>query len=309
MDELPAIGFGTWRAIKSESLIEAIQHGVGQAGSRHIDCAHAYGNKAVVGASLKSLFDRGGVAHQDLWVTSKLWNTFHDPANVERAFRTTLANLGPDYLDLYLIHFSVSFQFVDDETLNPKDSDGETQFSRVPLLATWRAMENLVALGLVRRIGTSNFTIAMLEKIRCGPEVAIQPWTNQLEQHLCNQQYPMLWYLRDRGIVPIGYSALGTKDFSKPKDPMLLDDPKLAAVAREAGQTPEAVEIRFIQALNPGGAVLVKSVNRERIWANLHMSQFELLEEQIGRLKARDRCFRYMNAQRIWNFDPRGEGW
>jgi diketogulonate reductase-like aldo/keto reductase len=149
----------------------------------------------------------------------------------------------------------------------------------------------------------------MLEKIRFGQGITIQPWANQLELHLYNQQGPLLQYLRARGIVAIGYSTLGTRDWSKPGDPVLLDDPELAAVASEVGQAPAAVEIRFVQALNPGGAVLVKSVNADRIWANLHVPEFELSEEQIARLKGRDRCFRYVNPQRIWNIDPLGDGW
>jgi aldehyde reductase len=305
----PAIGLGTWKAPKTEVLVEAIRYAVEEAGYRHIDCAACYGNEAVVGQAISDLMTRGVVKREELWITSKLWCTRHRPDLVEVGVRQTLADLKIDYLDLYLIHHAASFVITDDDNQFPRDDQGAMRLDKVPLIDTWRAMERLVDIGLVRYIGVSNFTIAMLERIRYAPGVKIQPFVNQIEFHLYMQQEPLRQYLSARGILLEGYSPLGSGDFRKPDEPVLLEDEELNAVAKELNQQVGSVALKFLQQISGGATLLVKSVTPARIQSNIHLDGIRLTDEQIERLKRRERCYRFVDVRRLWRHDVCGDEW
>jgi hypothetical protein len=142
------------------------------------------------------------------------------------------------------------------------------------------------------------------------PDIKIQPYANQVEFHLYMQQEPLRWYLKMRGIIMEGYSTLGTNDWRKPHEPVVLQDEVLKQVAEETGQTVGAVELRFLDQLGEGEIILLaKSVTPSRIKANIEIDGFTLTDEQMERLKKREMCYRFVNPRNNWGHDILGDGW
>ena len=159
---IPAVGYGCWKVgrDKAAQLVENVI----SAGYKHIDGACDYANEKEVGEGIRNAISAGKIKREELFVTSKLWNTFHHPDHVEAACRRSLTDMGLEYLDLYLIHFPISLKYVPFDTryppewLNdPNSTDKKMVFEDVPIMDTWRAMESLVEKGLVRNIGVSNW--------------------------------------------------------------------------------------------------------------------------------------------------------
>ncbi|MEM9164887.1 MAG: aldo/keto reductase, partial [Cyanobacteria bacterium P01_F01_bin.4] len=153
--KIPAFGLGTWKSHEGDayqSVKEAIRIGY-----RHIDGAWIYGNEAEVGRAICESISDGVVAREDLFVTSKLWNSFHAPDDVETGCRETLTSFGLEYLDLYLIHWPVAFR---PGPVMPEGPEGFWPLSEMPLSKTFKAMVKLRDQGLVKSVGVSNFTIS-----------------------------------------------------------------------------------------------------------------------------------------------------
>lgn len=308
--EIPPIALGTWKSNNPDELKEAIRYAVEEAGYRHIDCAACYENEKVVGEALKELFDRGVVKREELWITSKLWCTKHKKELVEVGLKNTLADLQLDYLDLYLMHYPCAFKVTENDDLFPRETeDGPVLMdTEVSVFETWKAMEELVDKKLCRYIGVSNFSINMLERLKYNPEVKIQPYANQIEYHLYMQQGPLIKYLKENGILFEGYSPLGTNDWRKPEEPCVLEDPVLNEVATEVKKSVGQVALRFLQQNNPGCILLAKSVHPERIKMNIDLG-FDLSDDQIAKLKGRERVYRFVSPQKNWGCDVIGDGW
>lgn len=168
---IPAVGLGTWQSERGQ-VSNAVAVAI-KGGYRHIDAAWIYGNEEEVGEGIR----KGGLPRDQLFITSKLWNTFHDPSTVEGTLRETLKRLDVDYLDLYLMHWPVA------QKKNPAGKGVVVDMNlTLDHLPTWRAMESMVEQGLVREIGVSNFTIGRLEKLM--KQAKIQPSVNQVELNL-----------------------------------------------------------------------------------------------------------------------------
>ncbi len=184
--DMPQIGIGLWKVAPEDceaTILEAVK-----AGYRHFDCAADYANETAVGEGIAAAIAQGLVTRDELWITSKLWNTFHAPEHVELACRKSLADLGLDYLDLYLIHFPIALAYVPIETRYPPewiyDPDAENPEmvrAPVPLHETWAAMECLVDLGLVRQIGICNYNSALVHDLMSYAK--IPPAALQIEAH------------------------------------------------------------------------------------------------------------------------------
>jgi aldehyde reductase len=306
--ECPRLVLGTYEITQAEDLGELLRYALEDCGYRHIDCARRYENQEEIGAALQFVFGRGKVKREDVWITSKLWNNAHEPERVEAACRDTLGQLKLDYLDLYLIHQPISVEYKGIAEFQPVDEHGNTLFLNTPIAATWKAMEALVEKGLARHIGVSNFTIAMLEKMRHNPDIRIQPFTNQVEFHLFMQQEPMRWYLKQRGILLSAYSPLGAPGFQKNRI-RLLEDPTLVAVSKETGRSPAAVALRFLDQIEDNMALIVKSASKERLKMNTEYKSFSLSDEQIAKLKQCEKCYRYWRYQEEFGVDILGDGW
>jgi diketogulonate reductase-like aldo/keto reductase len=175
---MPVLGFGTLIP-DAAATISATRDAL-EAGFRHFDCAERYRNEREVGQALHTGLVAGGIAREDIFVTTKLWNSNHRPERVESAFEASLARLGLNYLDLYLIHTPYAIQPGDDQ--DPRDQNGDILYDRgVTLLDTWRAMENLVDRGKCRAIGLSDITLDGASSIY--ESARIKPAVVQIEAH------------------------------------------------------------------------------------------------------------------------------
>ncbi|KAF9038773.1 Aldo/keto reductase, partial [Hymenopellis radicata] len=268
--DIPAIGLGTWQS-KPEEVIAAVSHAL-KSGYRHIDCAWGYGNEKDVGEGIR----QSGVPRSEIFITSKVWGTWHN--RVEECLDQSLANLGVDYLDLYLVHWPVALNPNGNHPFIPTLPDGKRDVVHSWKVAdTWAQMEQLVKKGKVRSIGVSNCSKLKLDELL--PTATIVPATNQLEIHVYNPQHELLAYCKSKGILPQAYSPLGSTN-----SPLLADD-VVVEIAGKDSIPPADVLLGWI--LAKGYVVLPKSVTPSRISANLSgalAGQKKLTPEDIEKL-------------------------
>jgi diketogulonate reductase-like aldo/keto reductase len=207
--KIPALGLGTWKSEKGK-VAQVIEKAIVDFDYRHIDCASVYGNEKEIGRAFKKVFLSKKVSRNDLFVTSKLWNTKHHPDNVEKACKQTLNDLQIDYLDLYLMHWGIAF--APGSNLEPIDKNGMVKTEPVSIKETWQAMEKLVENGLVKSIGVSNFTVMMI--IDLLSYAKIKPVINQVEVHPYNSQQELVDFCHKQGIQVTAYSPLGSSDLN-----------------------------------------------------------------------------------------------
>jgi D-xylose reductase len=284
--ELPSVGFGLWkvdRATAGETTKQAI--GVGY---RHLDCACDYGNEAEVGRGIAAAVAEGLCKRDDLWVTSKLWNTYHAPEHVRLACERSLQDLGLQQLDLYLIHFPIAQKFVPFDVryppgwhFDPAAPKPHMEFARVPVSETWKAMEQLVDDGLVKHIGICNFGTSLLRDLLSYAR--IRPAVLQIESHPYLTQDKLLRLCRDEQIAVTAFSPLGPASYyslgmASPAD-SLLDNPVIQCIAMERSRTPAQVLLRW--GIQRGTAVIPKSSGIEHMRENLDVFDFELTEADM----------------------------
>jgi len=218
------------------------------------------------------------VKREDLFIVSKLWNSYHEAKHVELGIRQTLQDLKLDYLDLYLIHWPVSFEYAGAEKF-PKLSDGTIKYAKVDIIETWLAMEALVRKGLTKAIGLSNFNSKQITRVLT--EGKIKPACLQIEVHPWLNQEKIIKFANERGIKVVAYSPLGSSDrpWAKPGDPTLLQDEKVGQVAKKYDRSPAQVLLRFN--IQRGVAVIPKSVNPIRLAQNKDVFTFDLSDSDM----------------------------
>ena len=317
MEKFPRIGLGTLNIPNNDAGTENIRLAIEDAGYRYIDTARHYGNHEVIGKALNDLFTRKVVKREELWITTKLPNYKHHPEDVEGECRQALKELQIEYLDLYLVHWPFAHQ--QNNAANglhtkgkpgvfPTDENGNIILDRsISFIDTWIAMENLVKLGLVKRIGVCNATIELLERIRYDKRVTIQPYVDQVELHVYMQQNPLIDYCEKRNIQITGFFVLGGDGHIE--GPKILEDPVLNEVAKEVNQPPSLVAIKYILSLSQNINVIIKSSSLEHLKSNLNPG-FDLTEEQMNKLAGLQRCFRFANQIPVFQkFCPFSDNW
>jgi len=275
---MPALGFGTLLP-DAAVTITATRDALG-AGFRHFDCAERYRNEREVGTALHAGLASGGIAREDVFVTTKLWNSNHRPERVEPAFQASLNRLGLKYLDLYLIHTPFAFQPGDEQ--DPRDQNGNVIYDRgVTLLDTWRAMETLLDHGKCRAIGLSDIG---LDELKLIYEAArIKPAVVQVESHPYLPETELLEFCKEKGIVLLAFAPLGHGTRPGP-----LEDPVITAIAARVGKTPAQVLLAW--AVQRGTALLTTPRSAAHARENFDISALpEDALGEINRVKTRQR--------------------
>ena len=292
---LPAIGLGTFGSdhVTAEQVGSAVR-GAAEAGYRHFDCASVYGNEPEVGASLEAVF-AGGIRREDVWVTSKLWNDRHSEDDVIASCRKSLADLRLEYLDLYLVHWPFPNFHPPGCDVTARSPDAKPYIHQ-NYMKTWRKMEALVDLGLVRHIGTSNMTIPKLKLLLA--DARIKPAVNEMELHPHFQQPELFQFVVENGMQAVGYCPLGSPGRPErdrtPDDTAPTGDPVIVEIARRHGIHPAQVCIKW--AVQRGQTPIPFSINNYR--ANLACVAGDSLSgEEMRQIGELDRNCRLIKGQ------------
>jgi diketogulonate reductase-like aldo/keto reductase len=257
---LPAVGFGTLIP-DLEATKEATKAAL-ETGFRHLDCAERYHNEASVGDAMQEVFKARTALRENVFVTTKLWNTNHRPERVKPAFDASLRRLRLDYLDCYLIHTPFAFRPGDEQ--DPRDASGRVIYDPgVTLRETWQALERLVDDGHCRSIGLSDVTLPRLQEIVASGR--IKPAIVQVESHPYLPEWDLLEFCREHGIILQAFAALGHA-----LEPRVLNDPVIVAIAQRVGKTPAQVILAW--AVQRGTAFLTTSIKPQRIRENFDIS-------------------------------------
>jgi alcohol dehydrogenase (NADP+) len=282
---MPALGFGT--LIPDAAVTISATRDALEAGFRHFDCAERYRNEREVGEALQAGLAAGGIAREDLFVTTKLWNSNHRPERVEPAFEASLGRLRLNYLDLYLIHTPFAFQAGDEQ--DPRDENGNVIYDRgVTLLDTWKAMESLVDHGRCRAIGLSDITLDGL--LPLYEEARIKPAVVQVEAHPYLPETELLEFCKEKGIVFLAFAPLGHG-----MRPGLIEDPVITEIAAQVGKTPAQVLLAW--AVQRGTALLTTPKTADRARENFNVSALpEDAFEAINRIQTRQRLNDVVNT-------------
>jgi diketogulonate reductase-like aldo/keto reductase len=258
--ELPAVGFGT--LIPDPVATKQATKAALEVGFRHFDCAERYRNEEAVGEAMQEVFKAGTVRREDVFVTTKLWNTNHRPERVKPAFDASRRRLRVDYIDCYIIHTPFAFKPGDEQ--DPRDEQGRVVYDAgVTLLQTWGALERLVDEGHCRSIGLSDITLDKLREIVAGAR--IKPAIVQVESHPFLPEWDLLEFCREQGIVLLAFAALGHA-----MEPSVLNDPVIAAIAQRVHKTPAQVALAW--AVQRGTAFLTTSTKPRRIQESFEIS-------------------------------------
>ncbi|QCB50212.1 aldo/keto reductase [Rhodococcus sp. PAMC28707] len=247
---IPQLGFGVWQ-VPDDGAQAAVAEAL-EVGYRSIDTAKVYENETGTGKAVAE----SGISRDELFITTKLWNDDQGYDSTLKAFDASMARLGLDYLDLYLIHWQ--------------------QLDRNKYIETFKAFQKLKADGRIGSIGVSNFTIPTLEKLI--EEVGETPSVNQIEVHPHFVQSELRAFHTEKGIATEAWSPLGSGT--------VLDDPALAPIAEAHGVTPAQVVLRWH--IQHGNVVIPKSVTPKRIASNFDVFGFELTNDEVAQINALD---------------------
>ena len=292
------MGLGLWKIepeITADIVVAAMD-----CGYRHFDCACDYGNEAQVGTGLRRGIDSGVVRREDLWITSKLWNSFHRAQHVRPALLKSLQDLQLDYLDLYLIHFPIASAYVPIDQryppgwfADPDDPDPKMIPDRVPIIETWQALEELKNEGLIREIGVSNFGTSLLRDLI--NQASIPPAMLQIEMHPYLTQTKLTRFCHESGIAVTAFSPLGAQSYFQlnmaEQDEAVIENATVKAIASAHHRTAAQILLRW--GIQRGTSIVPKTSSLDRLRENLEIFDFELTDLEMEAITAlnRDRRF------------------
>ncbi|GMQ64304.1 aldo/keto reductase [Vallitalea maricola] len=296
-DEMPAVGLGTFGSDRftanqiSDAVLGAIS-----VGYRHIDCASVYENEKEIGESLEIAM-KNGMKREDLWINSKVWNDMHGDGDVLISVAKTLKDLKLDYLDLYLIHWPFPNYHAPGCSVDSR-SENAHPYIHEEFMKTWRQMERLVDMGLVRNIGTSNMTKAKFELLL--KDARIKPAVNEMEQHPHFQQQELFDFCIKNNIQPIGFCPIGSptrpgRDKTE-NDTVDIEDPVILAAAKRLGVHPAVVCIKW--AVQRGQVPIPFSVKRNEYLSNIKcVTENPLTDEEMEAISKIDKNCRLIKGQ------------
>jgi alcohol dehydrogenase (NADP+) len=266
---IPVLGLGTFGSdnYSAQQIAAAVGYAI-RNGYRHIDCASVYMNEPEIGSVISSLLKEGVVSREELWITSKVWNDSHGEGEVIASCKKSLSDLQLEYLDLYLVHWPFPNYHApgcDGDARNPDSRP----YIHEKYLVVWRQMEQLLEMGLVKSIGTSNMTIPKMELLL--KDAKIKPVVNEMELHPHFQQQELFDYMVKNNIQPIGYSPIGSprrpeRDRTE-HDTVDIDDPIIISIAERLNIHPAEVCIKW--GIQRGEVVIPFSVSPSKIISNL----------------------------------------
>ncbi len=297
-DKMPALGLGTWLSKRGE-VYAAVREAL-RIGYRHFDCAFIYANEAEIGNALKDAMRADEVKREELWITSKLWNTEHRLERVQPALEKALKDLQLDYLDLYLVHWPVALK--EDARGLPFKPEDFYPIDDIPMSETWLGMEQVLDKGLCRHIGVSNFNVPKLRRLLS--EAKHKPELNQIEMHPFLQQKDLISFAKEQRMLLTAYSPLGARGNppapgAAPK-PDMFQNPVISEIATKYNSHPSQVMIQW--AINRGTSVIPKSVNPDRLRSNFEAHKLELSDDDMNRLNDLDRNYRFVTGS-FWTVE------
>ena len=274
---MPALGFGTFSNVDSPDEMEDAVYNALEIGYRSLDCAEAYKNEEFIGKGLRRALKDGIVSRESVYITSKVWQTNHEAKRVREACLNSLKCLGLAYLDLYLMHWPIAWEYTNTECepLIPLDENGRVAMSKsgCSIHETWRAMEALVSDGLVKSIGVSNFSSVQLADLMTYAKIL--PSVNQIECHPFLQQHNLRAMCAQYNICIVSYSPLGRPGNIEENEPKLLEHEVVLGIAKDKGLSPAQVLLQW-QFLN-GLAAIPKSTKISHMKEN-----FDCMKVQIS---------------------------
>ncbi len=296
--QMPAIGLGTFGSdhVSNDAVAQAVKTAI-EMGYRHIDCASVYGNEAEIGQVLSETLASGTVSRDELWITSKLWNDKHAEEDVIASCQKSLADLQLDYLELYLVHWPFPNFHAKGCDVSSRSPDAKP-YIHANFMKTWRQMEKLVEMGLVKNIGTSNMTQPKLELLLA--DAAIKPVINEMEIHPHFQQQELYDYVVSQDIQPVGFCPIGSP--ARPErdksadDTVDTEDPVLCEIAAKHGLHPATLCVKWAE--QRGQIPIPFSTNPRNMLANLKSLTTEKLSDaEMEALSKIDKNCRLIKGQ------------
>ncbi|XP_055604099.1 1,5-anhydro-D-fructose reductase-like [Uranotaenia lowii] len=275
---IPALGLRTYLA-KGKSGIELIKKSI-ELGYRFIDTAFLYENEMECGQAIREKIADGTIERKDVFVSSKLWNSHHEPEHVPIAFQQTLDRLGLEYLDLYLMHSPMGFQFrgFEHADANPKDDEGNLIFSDVDYVDTWKAMEKLVKGGKVRSIGLSNFNYEQILRILDFAEIC--PVNNQIEVNPGWRQKSLIDQCKRLGITVTAFSPMGRPHRFTYGNKSAFGNSDVANIGRKYRKSDAQIILRYLIQL--GTIPIPYAEEKDHLRQNIDVFDFTLNDEEIA---------------------------
>ena len=297
-DQLPTVGLGLWKIAKDDTA-RVVRDAI-ETGYRHFDCACDYGNEAEAGQGFRDAFAAGLCKREDLWITSKLWNTYHAAEHVRPACERSLKDLGLDYLDLYHIHFPIAQKHVPFELryppewiTDPAGQNPQVELTSVPISETWTAMEQLSDDGLAKNIGVCNFGTSLLRDLLSYAKIV--PAVLQIELHPYLTQEKLLRFCRESSIAVTAFSPLGAQSYFSlnmaEADESVLNNETVKTIALAYDRSPAQIVQRW--AVQRGTAIVPKTTSVERLRENLAIFDFELSADEMSAISALNRNRRF----------------
>ncbi|XP_054162256.1 1,5-anhydro-D-fructose reductase-like [Oppia nitens] len=282
--QIPIIGLGTYDMPTNQSVMDNIINVAIDIGYRHIDTAYIYQNEEMIGKTLRDIFANNKTKREDLFITSKVWSTYHKRSAVAEALKLSLNNLGLDYLDLALIHWPIAVRS-GTGYLWPLDENNQTLDDDISVVETWKGMEDAYRLGLAKSIGVSNFNSEQLSRVL--KHTFIKPVVNQFEIHPYLSQEKLVEFCHNNSIQVIAYCPIGKAHKG------LLNEPILTTIASNNNKTVPQVMLRWL--IQRDIIIIPKTSKTYRLSENFNIFDFQLTDEEMTEIFKLNKNMRFIN--------------